>query len=61
MPASDAMDGSVGGRSTIALMKRLLLFAALVAFLVWRDRRLAAHDRAHGFGPYAEVTPVARS
>jgi hypothetical protein len=40
-------------------MKRLVLVAALVAFVVWRGRRLDRHDRAHGYGAYADVKPVA--
>ena len=39
-------------------MPRLLFLAAIVAFAVWRARRLDAYDRAHGFGPYADVVPV---
>ena len=39
-------------------MRRLLLLAALVAFVVWRGRKLDSYDREHGFGPYAEVKPV---
>ena len=48
-----------GGRvSTIGRMKRLVLLAALVGFVVWRGRRLEAHDREHGYGAYADVRPV---
>ena len=39
-------------------MSRLVFLAAIVAFVVWRGRRLDAYDRAHGFGPYADVIPV---
>ena len=39
-------------------MRRLLLLAALVAFVTWRNRRLTELDRRHGFGPYAKVIPV---
>ncbi len=41
-------------------MKRLLLLAALVGFVVWRGRRLEQYDREHGFGAYADVRPVAK-
>lgn len=44
--------------STIDAMKRLVLLAALVGFVVWRGRRLEAHDREHGFGAYADFRPV---
>ncbi len=39
-------------------MRRLLLLAAVAAFVVWRNRRLTELDRIHGFGPYAKVIPV---
>lgn len=39
-------------------MKRLLFFAGLMAFLVWRSRTLDAHDREHGYGAYADVAPI---
>lgn len=39
-------------------MPRLVLFAAVVAFLVWRGRKLNECDRTHGFGAYAKVVPV---
>ncbi len=39
-------------------MRRLLLFAVLAAFVVWRNRRLTELDRIHGFGPYAKMIPV---
>ena len=39
-------------------MPRLVLLAAIIAFAVWRGKRLDAYDRAHGFGPYADVVPV---
>jgi hypothetical protein len=39
-------------------MKRLLLLAAIVGFVVWRGRRLDQYDREHGFGAYADVKPV---
>ncbi len=42
-------------------MRRLLLLAALVAVVVWRNRRLTELDRIHGFGPYAKVIPVVDS
>ena len=41
-------------------MRRLLLLAALVAFAVWRARKLDAHDRENGYGPYADVKPVTK-
>lgn len=44
--------------STIGGMKRLVALAALVAFVVWRGRRLDEHDRQHGYGAYADVKPV---
>lgn len=45
--------------STIGRMKRLVLLAAVVGFVVWRGRRLEEHDREHGYGAYADVRPVA--
>lgn len=42
-------------------MRRLLVLAAIVGFVVWRGRTLDRYDRANGFGPYAEVAPVDRS
>ncbi len=39
-------------------MRRLLLLAALVAFVLWRNKKITEHDRAHGFGAYADVVHV---
>ena len=42
-------------------MRRLLLLAAIIGFVVWRGRTLDRYDRANGFGPYADIAPVDRS
>ena len=42
-------------------MRRLLLLAAITGFVVWRARTLDRYDRAHGFGPYADLLPADRS
>ena len=42
-------------------MRRLLLLAAIIGFVVWRGRTLDRYDRTHGFGPYADVLPADRS
>ncbi|WP_436795730.1 hypothetical protein [Actinospongicola halichondriae] len=39
-------------------MKRLILLAAIVGFVVWRGRRLERYDRDHAHGAYARVVPV---
>ncbi len=39
-------------------MRRLVLLAAVVAFVLWRNKQITEHDRAHGFGAFAAVVPV---
>lgn len=46
-------------RRTIRGMRRLIILTTLVAFVVWRNKRITEHDRTHGFGAYARVVPVA--
>lgn len=43
---------------TIRDVRRLVILAILIGFVIWRGRTLDRYDRVHGYGPYAPVRPT---
>ena len=44
--------------ATIRDVRRLVILAILIGFVIWRGRTLDRYDRVHGYGPYAPVRPT---